>query len=79
MTQAKPIPHPIGEDLPAEYDLSKMGPPIRGKHAQKIRQEGYSVTVHHEDGTSTTTHITSADIARRDRRSEQPASPPTEP
>jgi hypothetical protein len=51
-----------------EYDFSKMGKPIRGKHAQKIRENGYSVTVHHEDGTSTTTHVTPEDIAHRDRR-----------
>ncbi len=70
MTQAKNISHPIddSDDMPPEYDFSKMGKPIRGKHAQKIRENGYSVTVHHEDGTSTTTYVTPEDIARRDRR-----------
>jgi hypothetical protein len=70
MTQAKDIAHPIddSDDMPAEYDFSKMGQPIRGKHAKKIREQGYSVTVHHEDGTSSTTYVTPEDIARRDRR-----------
>jgi hypothetical protein len=67
MTQAKDIPQSIDdEDMLPEYDFSKMGQPIRGKHARKIREKGYSVTVHHEDGTSTTTYVTPEDIARRD-------------
>jgi hypothetical protein len=67
MTQAKSIPHSMDDDddmLP-EYDFSKMGTPVRGKHAQKIRDNGYSTTVHHEDGTSTTTYVTPEAIARR--------------
>jgi hypothetical protein len=40
MTQAKSITHPMDDDddmLP-EYDFSKMGTPVRGKHAQRIRE-----------------------------------------
>jgi hypothetical protein len=71
MTQAKNIPQSIDDDdMPSEYDFSKMGQPIRGKHAKKIREQGYSVTVHHEDGTSTTIHVTPEDIAHRDRRND---------
>ncbi len=70
MTQAKDIAQSIddSDDMLPAYDFSKMGQPIRGKHAKKIRENGYSVTVHHEDGTATTTHVTPEDIARRDRR-----------
>lgn len=48
-----------------EYDFSKMGPPVRGKHAQRIRENGYSTTVHHEDGTFTTNYIIPEEIALR--------------
>jgi hypothetical protein len=75
MTQAKDIATPMDDDMLPEYDFSKMGPPIRGKHAQKIRENGYSVTVHNADGTSTTTHISPEDIARRDHRNINPQRP----
>jgi hypothetical protein len=48
-----------------EYDFSKMGKPVRGKYAQRIRENGYSVTINPEDGTSTTTHVTPEEIAQR--------------
>jgi Domain of unknown function (DUF4926) len=64
MTQAKNRPDSTDDMLP-EYDFSKMGKPVRGKYAQRIRENGYSVTVNHEDGTSTTTHITPEEIAQR--------------
>jgi hypothetical protein len=39
------------DDLLGEYDFNQFSQGIRGKHAEELRQ-GYSVTVHHEDGTS---------------------------
>ena len=39
-----------------EYDLSQLKNPIRGKYSQRY-QEGYSVTIHHEDGTTTVEHF----------------------
>jgi hypothetical protein len=69
MTQAKETPHSMDsmddDDMLPEYDFSKMGNPVRGKYAQRIRENGYSVTVHHADGTSTTTYTTPEEIARR--------------
>jgi hypothetical protein len=50
------------DDMMPEYDFSKA---VRGKHAQRIRENGYSTTVHREDGTSTTTYVTPEEIARR--------------
>jgi hypothetical protein len=38
---------------------------IEVSDAQRIRENGYSVAVHHEDGTSTTTHVTPEEIAQR--------------
>ena len=38
------------EDLLPEYDFSKG---VRGKHHQAYRQ-GHSVTINHQDGTTTT-------------------------
>ena len=40
------------DEMLHEYDFSQLGQPIRGKHAKAMRQ-GYSVTIHHPDGTST--------------------------
>ena len=40
------------DDMRPEYDLSNM---VRGKYAARIGKP-YSITVHAEDGTSTTTH-----------------------
>jgi hypothetical protein len=65
MTQAKNKPDSTDDDMQPEYDFSKMGKPVRGKYAQRIRENGYSVTVNHEDGTSTTTHVTPEEIAQR--------------
>lgn len=56
------------DDIQPEYDLSKMGKPARGKYAQKIRERGYSITVHHKNGTSTTTYIPPGEIARRSHK-----------
>jgi internalin A len=44
------------DDMLPEYNFSKLGQPVRGKYAEAMRQ-GYSVTVHHPDGTSTTRHV----------------------
>lgn len=44
------------DDMLPEYDLSQLSQLDRGKYAQAMLQ-GYSVTVHHPDGTSTTRHI----------------------
>ena len=40
------------DDMLPEYDFSKG---VRGKYAARIGKP-YSITVHAEDGTSTTTH-----------------------
>ncbi len=72
MTQAKNLTPSIEEDemLP-EYDFSKMGKPVRGKHAQKLRENGYSITVHHEDGTSTYREVSPEEVAERMQQREQ--------
>jgi Domain of unknown function (DUF4926) len=72
MTQAKDLTPSIDDDemLP-EYDFSKMGSPIRGKHAQRLRENGFSVTVHHEDGSSTYREVSPEEVAERMRQREQ--------
>ena len=56
MTQANDRSSELDDDMLPEYDLSKLGRGVRGKHAEAMRQ-GYSVTVHHNDGSSTTRHV----------------------
>lgn len=46
----------LDDEMLPEYDLSKLGRGVRGKHAEAMRQ-GYSVTVHHDDGTSATRFV----------------------
>jgi hypothetical protein len=72
MTQAKDLTPSIDDDgmLP-EYDFSKMGKPVRGKHAQRLRENGYSVTVHNEDGTSTYREVSPEEVAEQMRQREQ--------
>jgi Domain of unknown function (DUF4926) len=72
MTQAKNlIPSIEDDEMLPEYDFSKMGKPVRGKHAQKLRENGYSVTVHHEDGTSTYREVSPEEVAERMQQREQ--------
>jgi len=56
MTQADDRSPELDDDMLPEYDLSKLGRGVRGKHAEAMRQ-GYSVTVHHDNGTSTTNYV----------------------
>jgi hypothetical protein len=44
------------DDMVPEYDLSdKQG--VRGKY-YRAYQQGHTVTIHHDNGTTTTTHYT---------------------
>ena len=31
--------HDADEDMPAEFDLASMGPPVQGKHAEAFRRD----------------------------------------
>ncbi|TAE61751.1 MAG: hypothetical protein EAZ87_00835 [Nostocales cyanobacterium] len=46
------IQNELEDELKEEYDLSQLKNPVRGKYHQKYKS-GYSVTIHHEDGTTT--------------------------
>jgi hypothetical protein len=52
------------DDMLPEYDFNQFGQGVRGKHAEAMRQ-GYSVTIHHEDGTSTTRHVPPSPSAQK--------------
>ena len=56
MTQNDDRSAELDDEMLPEYDLSKLGRGVRGKHAEAMRQ-GYSMTVHHDDGTSTTRFV----------------------
>ena len=70
MTQANDPNSELDDDMLPEYDLSQLRRHgKRGRHAESMRQ-GYSVTIHHEDGTSTTRYMppsNSADNAMNDK------------
>lgn len=46
----------LEDDLREEYDLSQLKNPVRGKYYQQY-QQGHSVTINHEDGTTTTEYF----------------------
>ncbi len=54
-----------------KYELSQDIRGKRGKYAQAIREQGYSITVHHADGTSTTRYISPAEVLEQDRARER--------
>jgi hypothetical protein len=62
--------NPDDDDMLPEYDLSNR-PFVRGKYAQIIREQGYSVTVHHEDGTSTTRYVSPREVLEQNQAREQ--------
>jgi len=69
MTQADNRSPELDDDMLPEYDLSKLGRGVRGKHAEAMRQ-GYSVTVHHADGSSTTHDVPPQDSMNNDSSNE---------
>ena len=65
MTQADDRSPELDDDMLPEYDLSKIRG-VRGKHAEAMRQ-GYSVTVHHDDGSSTTRNMPPQDSMNNEK------------
>ena len=66
------------DDLMPEIDINQIQPEklVRGKHYQAIQQHGYSVTVHHEDGTSTYREVTPEEVSEQmDQREQYKQSP----
>jgi hypothetical protein len=59
------------DDMLPEYDFSGSARGVRGKYAQTIREQGYSVTVHHEDGTSTTRYVSPSEVMEQNRDRER--------
>jgi hypothetical protein len=69
MTQTNDRSPEFEDDLLPEYDLSNLGRGIRGNYAEAMRQ-GYSITVHHDDGTSTTRYVPPQGSMNNDSMSE---------
>jgi GHMP kinases C terminal len=61
------------DDLIPEIDINQIQPEklVRGKHYQAIQKHGYSVTVHHEDGTSTYREVKPEEVAERMKQREE--------
>jgi hypothetical protein len=56
------------DDMPSEYNFTGNG--VRGKYFKTIQEHGYSITVHHDDGTSTTQHISPSEVMEQNRQRE---------
>jgi hypothetical protein len=57
------------DDMPSEYHFTGNGE--RGKFSKALREHGYSITIHHEDGTSTTSYVSPEEVMERQRQREQ--------
>lgn len=55
------------DDMLPEYDFSQ-GVRNNQQRAEAIRKYGYFVTIHHDDGTSTTRHVSPSEISDHDRQ-----------
>ncbi len=66
MTQSDDRSSELDDDMLPEYDLSTLGRGVRGKHAEAMRQ-GYSVTIHHDDGSFTTRYVPPQDSMSNDK------------
>jgi hypothetical protein len=56
------------DDMPTEYTFSGTG--TRGRFAKALREKGYTVTIHHEDGT-TISHISPEEVLEQKRQREE--------
>jgi hypothetical protein len=66
-SSAQDIPDWDDDDRPSEYTFSGNG--VRGNYYKAI-QNGYSVTVHHQDGTSTTRYVSPSEVMEQNRQRE---------
>jgi hypothetical protein len=67
-SSAQDIPDLDDDDMPSEYSFTGNG--VRGKYYKAIQEHGYSVTVHHQDGTSTTRHVSPSEVMEQSRQRE---------
>jgi predicted RNase H-like HicB family nuclease len=66
----KPDPSELDDDdMPSEYHFTGNGE--RGKYFQAIQERGYSITIHHQDGTSTTSHVSPEEVMEQQRQRER--------
>jgi hypothetical protein len=70
MTQINPssTQSDLDDDAPSEYTFSGKG--VRGKFAKTLRENGYSVTIRNEDGTTSTRHVSPAEVMEQNRQRE---------
>lgn len=69
MTQVNPSTQTdLDDDAPSEYTFSGTG--VRGKFAKTLRENGYSVTIRNEDGTTSTRHVSPAEVMEQSRQRE---------
>jgi antitoxin HicB len=66
----KPDPSELDDDdMPTEYNFTGNGE--RGKFAKAFRERGYSTTIHHQDGTSTTRYVSPEEVMEQQRQRER--------
>ena len=70
MTQINPgsIQSDLGDDMPSEYNFSGTG--VRGKFAKTLRENGYSVTIRNDDGTTSIREVSPSEVMEQNRQRE---------
>jgi L-asparaginase II len=57
------------DDMPTEHIFSGTG--TRGRFAKTLREKGYTVTIHNEDGTTTTRYVSPQEVLEQNRQREK--------
>ena len=58
----------LDDDVPIEYKFSGTG--VRGMFAKILRENGYSVTICNDDGTTSTRYVSPAEVIEQNRQRE---------
>ena len=68
MSKNSPYKSELDDDLPIEYKFSGTG--VRGMFAKILKENGYSVTICNDDGTTSTREVSPSEVMEQNRKRE---------
>jgi L-asparaginase II len=69
MTEANQSLDHIDDNMPTEHTFSGTG--TSGRFAKTLQEKGYTVTIHNEDGTTTTRYVSPQEVLEQNRQREK--------
>jgi L-asparaginase II len=69
MTEANQSLDHIDDNMPTEHTFSGTG--TSGRFAKTLREKGYTVTIHNEDGTTTKRYVSPQKVLEQNRQREK--------